>query len=117
MKPKTLKPKKLLGVFYTTSQAPLKLSQLLVYSYRAYQSEYVGVPSRYKVVKATGLSKQTVKAADKALYEKGLLDAHLTPQVPPPGWFVQKKDPPASVLFQRIWHKTGANLSNGLRAG
>jgi hypothetical protein len=69
-------------------QAGLTHSELLVYSYRAWQDAWHEQPAVLKVVKATGLSRNTVRRADRQLQQRGLLGGdHAVPE-PPEGAFV-----------------------------
>jgi len=69
-------------------EARLTHSELLVYSYRAWQDAWHEQPAVLKVVKAMGLSRNTVRKADRRLQQRGLLGSdHAVPE-PPEGAFV-----------------------------
>jgi hypothetical protein len=96
MKTETLKQttqnKKFVRMVMPTQFCPkLSLSHLLVYSYRAYQDEYGTTPGLMQVVKATGLSKETIRAADQTLLSLNLLDYNRKPIEPPAGYFVKRE--------------------------
>src|SRR5208282_2554673 len=69
-------------------QADLTHSELLVYSYRAWQDTWQEKPAILKVVKATGLSRNTVRKADRRLQTLGLMDNDHTIHEPPEGAFM-----------------------------
>jgi DNA-binding transcriptional regulator YhcF (GntR family) len=82
-------------------QARLTHSELLVYSYRAWQDAWHEQPAVLKVVKATGLSRNTVRRADRRLQQQGLLGSdHAVPE-PPEGAFVPA-DRDGDHWFQRL---------------
>jgi len=75
-------------MFTTQKDTVIKVSDLAVYCYRAYRDEWEKIPSIRKVSEGTGLSKNTVTAADKRLQNLGLLSADLTVNPPDNGLFV-----------------------------
>jgi DNA-binding transcriptional MocR family regulator len=81
--------KKFIKVFTTLKEADIKISDLGIYCYRAYRDEWERVPGIRKMSEGTGLSKDTVEAADQRLQEMGLLNADLTVNPPPEGLFVK----------------------------
>jgi hypothetical protein len=85
-----LKMKRQVRVFYCDT-VHLSLSELVVYSYRAYQDEYARQPlHRKQVARAVGLSADTVSRADQELMRLGLLDGGLRPQRPREDLFRRK---------------------------
>ena len=84
------KGKKYVKVFQPSKACRLSWSELVVYSYLAYQDAYGEFPPAMRVVRATGLARNTVKAAISRLAELGLVqDQHV--QAPFPGWFAAAK--------------------------
>lgn len=81
----------------------LRLSDILVYCYRAYQDEYDETPSNLKVCKATGLSKQAIINADQRLIAAGLLETDRRAKEPPPGWFQIKRPETLKGMMPRHW--------------
>jgi hypothetical protein len=91
MQPVALRSKRTIRMFQPQG-VRLSLTALTVYSYRAYQAEYQQqAPNHRQVAAATGLSHDTVRRADIALTEIGLLDCNRRPQPPQPGWFQSKR--------------------------
>ncbi len=84
-----LKRKRTVRVFQPTKGCPLRLTltQLVVYSYHAYQDEYKRQPDKKLVGAALGLSYRTIQRADQELTSIGLLDCNLIPNPPPLGYF------------------------------
>ena len=102
--------KRKLWLWFSTPTSPLKLSAMMVYGYRVYQSEYETiVPRVRKVAKATGLSKATITNADQQLLDVGLLDSDRCVIQPPEGWFVQKKKETIAKLGDRHWRHRYSN--------
>ncbi len=96
--------KRKLWLWFSTPNTPLKLSAMMVYGYRVYQSEYeAAVPRIRKIAKATGLSKQTIATADQQLLDVGLLDSDRCVIQPPDGWFLKKKNETIAKLGDRHW--------------
>ena len=83
-----LNGKKFIRMFTTQKDTDIKVSDLAVYCYRAYRDEWEKIPSIRKVSEGTGLSKNTVNAADERLQSLGLLNADLTVNRPDSGLFV-----------------------------
>jgi hypothetical protein len=86
-----LKGKRTVRVFQPKA-IRLGLSELVVYSYRAYQGEYQQQPpNRKQVARALGLSHDTILRCDRRLLDNGLLDCNLHPVEPAPGLFTAKR--------------------------
>ena len=83
--------KKLWMWFPQPESGDLKLAELMVLAYRAYQDEYGEEPSIKKVCQATGVSGQTVMKADRRLINLGLLSPERVMNQPPSGWFQTKQ--------------------------
>ena len=88
-----LEKKRQVRVFYCDA-VHLSLSELVVFSYRAYQDEYVQqAPHRKQVARAVGLSADTVLRADQELMRLGLLDGNLRARKPTDDLFRRKRKP------------------------
>jgi hypothetical protein len=87
--------KKYIQIFQPTKECRLSWSELVVYSYLAYQDVYGDFPSAMRIVRATGLARNTVKAAVTHLGELGLIQDQQV-QKPFPGWFATAKRKAAS---------------------
>lgn len=82
--------KRQVWVFTTEKECPLKLGQLIVYSYLAYQDRYDDCPSLRNLCTATGLGYKSCRSAVAALEEHGVVDGVVV-KPPPDGWFKQKR--------------------------
>ena len=72
----------------------LSLSELVVFSYRAYQDEFAQqAPHRKQVGRAVGLSADTVSRADQELMRLGLLDGNLRARQPAEDLFRRRRKP------------------------
>ena len=80
------KGKKYIHMFQATKECRVSWSELVVYSYLAYQDVYSDFPPAMRIVRATGLARNTVKAAVAHLGELGLIQDQQV-QEPFPGWF------------------------------
>jgi hypothetical protein len=80
------KGKKYVKVFQPTVACRMSLSELLVYSYLAYQDAFDTSPGIMQVVRGVGLSKNTVRKARERLKELGLYSDD-TVQPPTEGMF------------------------------
>ncbi len=88
-----LETKRQIRVFYCDA-VHLSLSELVVFSHRAYQDEYAQqVPHRKQVARAVGLSADTVSRADRGLMRLGLLDCNLRARQPTDDMFRRKRKP------------------------
>lgn len=82
--------KKYIQMFQPTKECRLSWSELVVYSYLAYQDVYGDFPPTMQIVRATGLARGTVKGAVSHLGGLGLIqDQQVKP--PFPGWFATAK--------------------------
>ena len=86
-----LQKKRQVRVFYCDA-VHLSLSELVVYSYRAFQDEYDHAPHRKQVARAVGLSADTVSRADRELKRLGLLDGDLRARQPGADLFRRKQE-------------------------
>ena len=92
-KSRALGNKRHVRIFYP-DEIHLSLSELVVFSYRAYQDEYAEqAPHRKQVAKAVGLSYNTVGRADDELMRQGLLDCNLKAHPPAQNAFRRKRKP------------------------
>ena len=92
MKDSLFAAKKAVWVFTTLAECPLKHSEVVIYSYLAYQHRYDSVPNLKQTVKATGFGFRCVRAAIESLTERGALDAEGAVKPPPDGWFKMKHE-------------------------
>jgi len=96
--------KKYVKVFQPTKECKLGLSELLVYSYYAYQDAFDTTPGIMQVVRGVGLSKDTVRRARERLERLGLYAD--TVQPPADGMFypAERKNPTHWRDNYAYWH-------------
>ena len=100
-----VKGKKYIKLLQPTKECRLRWSELVVYSYLAYQDTYGDVPPAMRVVRGTGLARNTVKAAISRLGELGLIQDQQVQQ-PFGGWFATAKRKDGSHWRDSLayWH-------------
>jgi hypothetical protein len=77
-----------LSVFYPMEGCPLNHSDLLVFSYLAYQDRYQTFPAYRTTARRTGLNEKTVADSCGRLAELGLIkDSRFSPEAVPADWF------------------------------
>jgi DNA-binding transcriptional regulator YhcF (GntR family) len=86
-----MKDKRYINVLTPLDSCPLKLSEVLVYSYQVYQDVFGSIPTGRQIARATGLRATTVALVIKRLESFGLISEHKV-QAPPDTWFRSRKN-------------------------
>lgn len=82
--------KKRIWIFTTEVVCPLRLAELVIYSYLAYQDQYDNFPALRSLCKATGVGFESCQRAISNLEAHGLV-VHQEARPAPEGWFKKKR--------------------------